>query len=123
MEDSYYPQGKDQLESMIDSNHKGTYLGGITNLNKSQLSALGFNAAAMGYPAGTTFGFSFARPAGFSMQTGYTASLFWQCLNDSVAVRRVPLPALAWGVMAAASYGGLTMLRKKQKATTHAEIA
>ncbi|MFN5854479.1 MAG: XDD3 family exosortase-dependent surface protein [Pseudanabaenaceae cyanobacterium] len=115
--DSYYPQGKDQLESMIDPSNKGTYISGITNLNATQLSNQGFNAASMGYPAGTTFGFSFARPAGFSLETGYTASLFWQCLNDSVAVRKVPLPALAWGAIAAAGFGGLTLARKKQKAT------
>ncbi|MEI6428795.1 MAG: XDD3 family exosortase-dependent surface protein [Pseudanabaena sp. ELA607] len=118
--DAYYPQGKDQLESMIDPNNKGTYLGGVSNLNATQLSNLGFNATAMGYPTGTTFGFSFARPSGFSLNTGYTASLFWQCLNDSVAVRRVPLPALAWGVIAAAGFGGAALARKKQKAAAQA---
>ncbi|MFN5856241.1 MAG: XDD3 family exosortase-dependent surface protein [Pseudanabaenaceae cyanobacterium] len=111
----YYPQNE-EIKTAIDPSNKGTYLGGITDLNSTQLTAMGFPSSAFGN--GNSFGFSFARPAGFDINAGFTASLFWQCVNDAVAVqqqaRPVPLPALAWGVIAAVGFGGAQLARKKR---------
>jgi hypothetical protein len=113
---AYYPQNA-EIKTTINPNNKGTYLGAITDLNSTQLTAMGFPSSAAGN--GNSFGFSFTRPAGFDINAGFTASLFWQCINDSVAVqhqggRAVPLPALAWGVIAAAGFGSAALARKKR---------
>ncbi len=114
---AYYPQNA-EINTTIDYNNKGAYLGGITDLDSTQLAALGFPSASAGN--GNSFGFSFARPASFNINAGFTASLFWQCINDSVAVqqqasRAVPLPALAC-VFAAAGFGAANLARKKKQA-------
>ncbi|MFN5854818.1 MAG: XDD3 family exosortase-dependent surface protein [Pseudanabaenaceae cyanobacterium] len=110
----YYPQNL-EIKTAIDYNNKGTYLGNITDLDSAHLTTMGFPSASTGN--GNGFGFSFARPVGFNINAGFTASLFWQCINDSVAVqqqaRAVPLPALAWGIIAALGFGSTRLARQK----------
>jgi hypothetical protein len=95
----------------------GDFVSSISFLSTGELDAQGFNKASMGFNGTYTYGFQFAKPADF--QGDFVASLFFECVNDSIALKGsakpVPVPGLALGVMVTALFGGGQILRTKRK--------
>ncbi|CAN1209849.1 hypothetical protein TUMEXPCC7403_06465 [Tumidithrix helvetica PCC 7403] len=97
-------------------NH-GNFVSAIEFLSSSDLDAQGFNKNSMGFNGTSTYGFKFTKPQGF--QGDFVASLFFECINDSIAikgnVKPVPVPGLALGVVFAGACGFGQVLRNKRK--------
>lgn len=89
--------------------------GNLSYLTQSDLAAIGFPSTIYQASANpNTFGFKFTLPSQYQGQQ-FLATLGFECSNDLVSVRPVPVPPAIAGIFLAGAFGGWRAARRKKQ--------